>query len=72
MCLAVPAKVITIKDNIATAELEGVRVEASLAMLPDVMVGDYILIHAGYALQCIDEQEALITLEYFDQMKAAE
>lgn len=68
MCLAIPAKVVAINGDMATAEMEGVSIEACTALLPDVKVGDYILIHAGYALQRLDEDEAKVTLDYLREM----
>lgn len=68
MCLAIPAKVVAINGDMATAEMEGIIIEACTALLPDVKVGDYILIHAGYALQRLDEDEAKVTLDYLREM----
>jgi hydrogenase expression/formation protein HypC len=68
MCLAIPAKVIAISGDMATAELEGAQVEACIALLPEVQIGDYIIVHAGYALQRMDESEAAINLDYLRQM----
>ena len=63
MCLGIPVKIIEIKeDNKALAELAGVKREVSLALLPDVKIGDYVLLHAGFAIQKIDEAEAEETL----------
>jgi len=67
MCLAIPAKVETIEDStgMAHVSLDGVRKEISLALVDDVAVGDYVLIHVGYALNKISEEEAQKTLELF-------
>lgn len=63
MCLAVPMKVISIEDGSAVAEIDGVRREASLMMLnEEIKPGDYILIHAGFAISRLDEKEAAETL----------
>ncbi|MCM0081610.1 HypC/HybG/HupF family hydrogenase formation chaperone [Geomonas sp. Red32] len=63
MCLAVPMKVVSINDDMAVAEVDGVKREASLMMLSEeAKVGDYLLIHAGFAISKLDEQEALETL----------
>ena len=56
MCLAVPAKIVSIKDSLATVELRGVTREASLMLLPEAEVGDYVLVHAGFAMQVIEEE----------------
>ncbi len=58
MCLAVPAKIVSIKDSLATVELRGVTREASLMLLPEAEVGDYVLVHAGFAMQVIEETDA--------------
>lgn len=57
MCLAFPAKIVDIKDSLATVERSGVKRDASLMLLPDAKVGDYVLIHAGFAMQIVDEEE---------------
>ena len=58
MCLAVPAKVVEIKDQLAAVELNGVRRAASLMLLPEAKLGDYVLVHAGFAMQIVDNEEA--------------
>jgi len=63
MCLGVPMQVKTIAKDLAVCEIDGVQREASLMMLDDVQVGDYVLIHAGFAIEKIDEAEAQLTLE---------
>ena len=68
MCLAIPGKVITIEDNIGTVEVSGVTRKVSFDLTPDVKVGDYVLVHAGYAIEVIDEEEALKTLEIFKEL----
>jgi hydrogenase assembly chaperone hypC/hupF len=57
MCLAVPARVISIDDQLASVEVQGVRRAASLMLLPEAAVGDYVLVHAGFAMQIVDEEE---------------
>jgi hydrogenase expression/formation protein HypC len=68
MCLGVPMQVKTIRDELALCEIDGVQREASLMMLDEVRVGDYVLIHAGFAIEKIDEAEARLTL---DALRAA-
>ncbi len=64
MCLAVPMQVISVKGDAMVAEIDGVRREASLLMLnEEVKVGDFVLIHAGFAISRLDEDEALETIE---------
>ena len=68
MCLGVPMQVKTINDEVAMCEIDGVQREASLMMIDGVEVGDYVLIHAGFAIEKIDEEEAQLTL---DTLRAA-
>ena len=67
MCLALPAKVVSIHANgdLAMVSVGGVRKEISLALVEGVQVDDYVLIHVGYALNRISEEEAQITLALF-------
>ena len=70
MCLSIPAKVISINGDYAKASVGGTIITAGLQMVEEVKVGDYILVHTGFALQKIDEEEAIETLklvqEYLD------
>ena len=68
MCLAVPAKIVEIENQLVTVEVGGLTRQASIALLPDAELGDYVLIHAGFAISKIDEQEALETLSLFEQL----
>ena len=68
MCLAVPAKVVEVfEDERATVDLDGVQVQVSLALVDDVVVGDYVIVHVGYALNRLDPDEAARTLELFEE-----
>ena len=72
MCLAVPARVIEMRDGLlGLVELGGVVREASFMLLPDVAVGDYVLLHAGYALQKVDTVDAEETLRLLAEMVEA-
>ncbi len=62
MCLAVPAKILTISDNCAVVDIDGVRRETRVDFIEDPRPGDYVLVHVGFALQKIDESEAEATL----------
>ncbi len=63
MCLAIPARVVEINDNDqAIVDLGGVRKDVSLALVEDVSIGDYVIIHVGYALTRLDPEEAEKTL----------
>jgi hydrogenase expression/formation protein HypC len=65
MCLAIPAKITEIdsSEKCAVVEVLGVRRKADLSLLESVQVGDYILLHAGFAISRVNEEEALETLE---------
>ncbi len=67
MCLALPAQIqqIDAAAQMAIVSVDGVKVEVSLALVDDVQVGDYVLVHVGYALNKIDEDEAIKTLALF-------
>ena len=73
MCLALPARVVALDRDaeLATVEMDGIKKEASLALIDDVAVGDYLLIHVGYALQRLSEDEAMRTLALFDELEAS-
>jgi hydrogenase expression/formation protein HypC len=62
MCLAIPSKIIDICSNIATIDVDGVRRQASLMLVEDAQVGDYVIVHAGYAIQKLDEAAAIESL----------
>ena len=69
MCLALPAKVLNLHDtNLATGEVGGIQKEISLGLLEDIAVGDYVIVHVGYALSRIDEEEADKTLALFAEI----
>jgi hydrogenase expression/formation protein HypC len=71
MCLAFPAKVIEINESLATVERSGVKRSASLMLLPEAKVGDYVLIHAGFAMQIIDEEELKLRDALIAEMNGA-
>lgn len=62
MCVAVPMKVVEVSEFSLVAEIDGVRREASRMTLDDVKVGDYVMIHAGFAIEKIDPEAAEETL----------
>lgn len=69
MCLAIPALVVELlPDDMARIELDGMCKEISLALTEDVAVGDYVIVHVGYALQKLDPQEAAETLALFAEL----
>ncbi|MBN1791033.1 MAG: HypC/HybG/HupF family hydrogenase formation chaperone [Bacteroidales bacterium] len=71
MCLSIPAKVLSVEGNMARASVGGAIVNASLHLVDDVIPGDYILIHTGFALQKISEEEALETMRLFEELNRA-
>jgi hydrogenase expression/formation protein HypC len=72
MCLAVPGKILSISGDasLRTGQVSfgGAEKEANLAFVPEAQVGDYVLVHAGFAISVVDAAEAAQTLEYFRQM----
>ena len=72
MCLAVPARVVSIDGLDATVDLGGVRKAISIALVPAAQLGDYVIVHVGHAIGLIDPEEAARTLELFAQMQAAD
>lgn len=63
MCLAIPSKITHIENEMATIDVDGVQRQASLLLLADANVGDYVIVHAGFAIQKIDEAAAQDTLK---------
>lgn len=70
MCLALPALVVAIESiSQATVSLGGVKKQISLELVPETVVGDYVIVHVGYAIGTIDAQEAERTIELFAQVQ---
>lgn len=67
MCLAVPAKILSIDKKIAEIESMGVKKEIDITLVPDARKGDYVLVHAGFAIQIIDKNEALTIENYWKE-----
>jgi len=68
MCLAVPVQVVSIDGNEAEVEIGGVRRRVSIILTPEAKVGDYVLLHTGYAINVINEAEAQETLKILEEM----
>lgn len=69
MCLAIPGRVVKLKDMMmAEVEIGGVTRKVSLSLLPEAQVGDYVLVHTGFAIEKIDEKEAEETMKLLNQM----
>ena len=72
MCLAIPTRITELlPDQMAKVSLDGVIKTISVALVDDLQVGDYVILHVGYALSKIDEEEALATLDLLHQAGAA-
>ena len=70
MCLAIPSKITRIENNMATIDVDGVQREASLLLLEDAEIGDYVIVHAGFAIHKIDETAAIETLNLLKEAAA--
>jgi hydrogenase expression/formation protein HypC len=68
MCLAVPVRVVSIQGSEAEVEIGGVSRRVSIMLTPEAKVGDYVLLHTGYAINVIDEAEARETLKLLEEM----
>jgi len=69
MCIAIPSRIVAIADQMATVDVHGARREVSLMLLPDeAAIDDYVLVHAGFAIQKIDQQAGEETLQLFEQI----
>ncbi|HOB84095.1 MAG TPA: HypC/HybG/HupF family hydrogenase formation chaperone [Bacteroidales bacterium] len=71
MCLSIPARIISIDGSMAEVSAGGTVFKAGLQMVEDVTVGDYILLHAGFAIQKISEEEASETMKLLKEMEDA-
>lgn len=69
MCLAIPAKVLDIKDNVATVDFGGVSRPVRVDLV-EAKVGDYVIVHTGYAISVLDEAEAVESLKIWKQLLA--
>lgn len=70
MCLAIPSKIVKIENNIGIIDVDGVQRQASLLLLEDPMVGEYVIVHAGFAIKKIDEEAAMETLKVLREVLA--
>jgi hydrogenase expression/formation protein HypC len=68
VCIAAPAQIVEIKDNVATVDFGGVKQQAKLDLVNDVDVGRYVLVHSGYAIEVLSDQEAQESLEAWDEL----
>lgn len=70
MCLAIPSKIVAIDDGIGTIDVDGVRRRISLMLIEAPQVGDWVIVHAGFALHKIDEQTAMESLQILKETLA--
>jgi len=68
MCLAIPVKIVSIDGDEAETEIAGVRRRVSIALTPEAKLGDYVLLHTGYAIGVVDEAEAEETLKLLEEI----
>lgn len=71
MCLAIPSRVVSIDAGMAVIDVDGVRREVSMLLLEDAQVDDWVIVHAGFAIQIIDEEAARQALQIMKEMAAA-
>jgi hydrogenase expression/formation protein HypC len=72
MCLAVPVKITCVEGDQADVDIGGVSRRVSIALTPEALVGDYVLLHTGYAINVLNEAEAMETLDILDRMVASD
>jgi len=73
MCLAVPVKVVELLDDqMAVGEQQGVQIQFSTALLDEVKIGDYVLVHTGIAIETLDEAEAGETLAFWNELNSGQ
>lgn len=68
MCLGIPAKITNIEGKMATADVGGVKRSISLQLIDEAKIGDYVILHAGFAIEKIDEKEARETLKILEEI----
>jgi len=71
MCIAVPAQIVEINDNVAVVDFGGVRQSAKLDLVEEVEVGRYVLVHSGYAIEVLSDREAKESLEVWEELLKA-
>ena len=72
MCLAVPAKIIAKQDVLATVDIDGITRDVSLMLLPAAAIGEYVLVHAGFAMQIVDKAEADAALALLKELTVSD
>jgi len=69
MCLAIPGRVVSVAGRTGIVEIMGVTREVSFELLRDISVGEYVMVHAGCAIEKVNEEEALKTMELFKELQ---
>lgn len=69
MCLAFPGKIIEIKNQQATVDFDGVQKHVSISLVSDAVIGDHVIVHAGFAIEKLSEEDAWIVLEEYEKAK---
>lgn len=73
MCLAIPSEIVEVRDKMATIDVAGIRREVSLLLLPEeASIGDFVLVHAGFAIHKIDKEAAEETLKLIRELTECE
>lgn len=68
MCLAIPGKVLSIEGQKANVDFDGVQKKVVVALLPKLEIGKYVIVHAGYAIQVLDEDEAMESIQQWREL----
>lgn len=68
MCLGIPARILKLEGELAEVEIGGTMYKANIQLVPDAKIGEYVLLHAGFAIQKLDEREALETLKLLEEL----
>lgn len=68
MCLAIPSKIVLIEGDYAEIDVGGVKRKANISMTPEAKVGDYVLVHAGFSISVVDEEEARETISMMQEL----
>jgi hydrogenase expression/formation protein HypC len=70
MCLGIPAKIISLEGDLARVSIGGVEYTASISLLDDIRVGDFVIVHAGFAIEKVDPLEAMETMRLVQEIEA--
>ena len=68
MCLGIPARILKLEGELAEVEIGGTVQKANIQLVPEAKIGEYVLLHAGFAIQRLDEREALETLKLLEEL----